>query len=501
MSRPLRNSERVKLFTLRALRAKLRKLEPAARFSTYPRLHQLAGFLLGVQHKAYLFLWDMGLGKTKLSLDLARHAIRSKKAKRFLILVPNTSNIEAWREQVQTHSPTLRMVGMDVSGSEARQECLDSDSQIVVVTYMGLLALVCDHDRTGKRMVINKKKLKRVLGCFEGVVYDEITAAANPQSLTFRVCRHLSKHCTYRFGLTGTPFGRNLEDLWAQFYLIDFGETLGETLGLYRAGFFTEKQNYWSGWPVFEFNKKKAKLLHRVIRNRSLRYAESECLDLPGRTDIVKHVVFPEETWAYYERLSGEMREAQRDGDFKAIKGAFIRLRQLAAGFLRGKNAQGEDAEIVFSQNPKIDLLRESVAEVRQDRKLIIFHIFQKSGELISAALKQDKRAHVRLYGKTRNKGEVVRRFMSDPKCRILVCSSAGAYGLNLQIANYAFFFESPTDPRVRQQMVARIARSGQRRKVFVTDIVMKNSADEKILGFVKEGKDLADAILEGEKL
>ena len=39
-------------------------------FKTEPRHHQLAAFLIGTYNQEFLYYMDMGLGKTKLSLDL-----------------------------------------------------------------------------------------------------------------------------------------------------------------------------------------------------------------------------------------------------------------------------------------------------------------------------------------------------------------------------------------------------------------------------------------------
>jgi hypothetical protein len=60
------------------------------------------------------------------------------------------------------------------------------------------------------------------------------------------MCRAISFECQYGIGLSGTPFGKEVEDIWSQFYLIDFGETLGTTKGLFLEAFFNSQKNFHS---------------------------------------------------------------------------------------------------------------------------------------------------------------------------------------------------------------------------------------------------------------
>jgi len=55
--------------------------------------------------------------------------------------------------------------------------------------------------------------------------------------------------------MAGIPVGRDPQVLWAQFNYCDHGETLGETLGIFRAAFFRAETNYWSGFPNYIFEK------------------------------------------------------------------------------------------------------------------------------------------------------------------------------------------------------------------------------------------------------
>jgi SNF2 family DNA or RNA helicase len=55
-------------------------------------------------------------------------------------------------------------------------------------------------------------------------------------------------------------------------------------------------------------------------------------------------------------------------------------------------------------------------------------------------------------------------------------------------------------DPIIRRQAEKRCHRGGQTETVFMWDLVVKNTVDEKIVQYVQEGKSLFDAIIEGKE-
>lgn len=69
---------------------------------------------------------------------------------------------------------------------------------------------------------------------FDLVIIDELSNFRNPTSKRFRALRKVRPLIKRIWGLTGTPRPRSLIDLWAQIYLLDRGERLGETIGGYK---------------------------------------------------------------------------------------------------------------------------------------------------------------------------------------------------------------------------------------------------------------------------
>lgn len=500
-NRKLSSSEKAKRFTDRALDRKLDALSPRPVFHTEPRHSQKVAFLLCAKYDGYMPSMDMGLGKTKLMLDLFAWRKAADVSRRLLVLVPNATNVVTWGVEAATHTPqlTIAEVGEDVSG-ESRRDLLLGDSDAVFITYAGLLRLACTgkgDNETGWKS--DPKRIREIGRAFNMIVLDESTFLRSHKSLTFRVLRQLRKYIEYLYCLTGTPHGNDVHHLWPQFYLMDRGYTLGETLGLYRAAYFIEHENPWTGGPEYEFDKRKAKQLHRRIKNRSVRYESSECVDLPECVSIKKYVTLPESTWAYHDRLVQEYRQSR--GNPELLKNSYHRMRQLTSGYLAIEADGGPKIEVTFKENPRIDAVLAVLNEAPDDCKLVIFNEYTHTGDLLEKAIRAERVGMVRIYGKSTKKKQALRRFINDLDCRVMLMQSkSGSYGLNLQHANYVVFAESPVDPIVRSQAEKRCHRHGQKRKVFVVDIIVKGSVDVKIMRALAEGKSLFDLIVDGKE-
>ena len=61
---------------------------------------------------------------------------------------------------------------------------------------------------------------------FDMVILDELSSFKNHQSKRFRAMKALRPRVKRIVGLTGTPSGNGLMDLWAEFRILDMGKRL-----------------------------------------------------------------------------------------------------------------------------------------------------------------------------------------------------------------------------------------------------------------------------------
>lgn len=456
-------------------------------FVTEPRKHQKVGTLLGILYPQVFYLLGMGTGKTKIVLDVFAYRRYHDGFRRLLFLVPNTVNIQAVKDQITEHRPELSFMGLEGDAEERKQIALNGTYDVLIATYRGLMTLLTIKDPKKKKLVLVDSLVKQLATRFDCLVLDESSNLKSHSSLSFKMCKKLAQSISCRFALTGTPFGRNVEDLWSQLYLIDKGKSLGPTLGLFRELFFIQKKAYWTRFE-YEFNPETLPVLTTRLNNRSLHYEIEECADLPELIKIKIPLILPQLFIAKYEALKKQFRE-QWNAEEK--KNVFMKMRQLTSGII----SMGEIQE-VLEEHPKIEALLELLDEIAFNEKILIFHYFVASGDLIERKL-QGKVKFVRIGGGTSEVSKKLNSFQKDSECRVLLLNvDSGSFGLNLQVARYVIFYESSVSCIVRAQGEKRCHRLGQNKTVLMYDLYVKDSVDEQILLYLEQGRDLYEEII-----
>lgn len=511
LNRPTANHDWIKDCKNWELSEALDELDPVPYFSKDrpPYKHQKACFLLLHELRYFMLFLDMGLGKTAICLDQVRYRKDCGLRPRAIVFVPYLTSANTWIDEVKDWYNDLDLINLDGTSDENFKRLTEEDADVYVMCYQSAVAMLTETmtvRKKGKKAktkwVLDPKFVQNVFRDFDMLIMDEIQQCRNIHSLTFRMCRAISKQVDCAYGLTGTPFGRDILALWPEFYLVDMGETLGDTLGLFRSAFFIEKENFWGGYK-YKFKKKLEPKLYNMIKHSSIRYEEKECFDMPPLIKQVKHVQFPQDIKSYYERALSDLQDlmVSKKKNYKAIESNYMQLRQLSSGFMTFKGEDNDRVKIVFPDNPKLEALMELVEDLPPNRKMIVFHDFVFTNQLISEALTKAKIKHCRIYGKTSkaNKLKEVERFKNDPDYRVaLINSQSGSTSLNLQVANYLVFYECPASVINRKQAIKRPYRGGQTRRVFMWDLVMRGTADEQMLKYHEQGEALFDAIMDG---
>lgn len=470
------------------------------RFASDCWQHQLACFAIGAQLPEFLFLLKMGGGKSKIILDLIRYRKRRGELGRALVLVPQLLHLSTWEDQIKTHAPDLRYRILDGS-ARSRTAALEKAADIYVMNFAGLAVFM-----TQVKFNPKLKKPKQIIvpgmagdfaSRFNFVAFDEIHKIVDFHSTYYQMFEWMSSACEYRYGLTGTPFGRDPTPLWGQFRLIDGGETLGPRIGMFRQTFFTPRKHYFKGIE-WKFNPKMAPELHRVIKHRSISYVTTEYQDMPQRLRIRIPVRLWGEAAAYYQRIIDGIIEAR--GDYRSLGNIFTRMRQCASGFIAMRADDASRIEVRFKENPKLDMLHEFLKS-RPDEKVLVFHEFIPSGRLIESMLDQAKIPYAAVRGETKNPAVEYSRFLEDKKRRVFVLNNqTGSEAINPQyVCRRAVFYESPVDPKQREQAEGRVWRPGQRWPVFIHDLTVLGTIEEKIILYLKEGRNLQKAVLGGD--
>jgi SNF2 family DNA or RNA helicase len=460
--------------------------------------HQMVALILIEELKRFMLHLDMGAGKTLITLALIQRRKQRGERPRAIVFVPYITSVETWVEECAKHTSGLKCVPL-LGTTMENADNLHREGDLFVICYQSAVAMLST--RKPKKWELSAAEVRERFAGFDMLVCDEIHKAKGHLSLTFRMCRAISKRCQWVLGLTGTPFGKDLQDLWAQFFLVDGGETLGETLGFYRAVFFNDKPGYWGG-TEYTFKKKLLPNLKRIIKHKSIHYGLDEFADMPPKEYIYRRLHAPEASRSYVKAAMESIHEGVKKQSFQLVESSYLQLRQLSSGFMTLKGEDSGRIQIKFDANPKLDALAEIVEALPSGRKVVIFHHFVFSSQLISERLTEMKVPHARIWGGQRDPIGELRKFKADPKCLALVLNdNSGSSSLNLQLASYLIFFEEPDSPITRQQAEARVYRPGQLHKCLVYDLIVKGTVDEQMKASNREGENLLQALLRGRRL
>lgn len=471
-------------------------------FKTTPWKHQAASFICGLHNKDFIFFLDMGLGKSLLVANiLYLYALQGDLSGKTLILAPNEVGISEWEGQIEEHTD-FTYTSLLGKKDEKWKLFDENDTDLYIISYDGLLSMLTalqpskkKDDKTKKQQPV-PKLVKKFTTAFQGLILDELHICKNMHTLAYRLCNYLAKNCDFRYGLTGTPFGRKPIDLWAQFFLIDRGETLGSTLGFFQECYFRKVGNGF-GYE-WQFDMAMEKKLHKAMRHKSLRYAEEELDSMPPKVYKTIKVPFSSEAYQYYELAHADLLESQ--GNYQMLKNSFMRKRQIVSGYVDFKDEEENRQRITFKENPRLDALMDYVTRTKPESKIVIFVEFTPSGDMIAERLTKAKFKFERLYSGTKDKIAAKNNFVNDTGCKILLANSkSGGVNLNLQVADHEVFYECPVSPIVRRQAEKRAPRGAKTKTTYIVDIMVKNSVDEDVWEFIKEGKDLFAALVEGK--
>jgi SNF2 family DNA or RNA helicase len=180
-------------------------------------------------------------------------------------------------------------------------------------------------------------------------------------------------------------------------------------------------------------------------------------------------------------------------GSTITILDALTKLRQVCCDprLVRGEAAIG------VRESAKYDVLMALVAQqLAQGRRILIFSQFASMVRLIAEGLSERDVSWVALTGATADRQGAVDTFQQGRADVFLITLKAGGTGLNLTAADTVIHYDPWWNPAAQAQATDRAYRIGQTRPVFVYNLIVAGSVEERMLGLQRRKRQLADGIL-----
>lgn len=425
------------------------------------------------EHPIAAVLLDMGLGKTVITLTALNDLLfDSFKAHRVLVIAPLRVARQTWSDEIAKwdHLSDLKY-SVAVGTEKERLEAIKADADIYIINRENVQWLV-----------------ENVPFDFDTVVVDELSSFKNHQAKRFRALMKVRPFVKRIVGLTGTPAGNGLMDLWAEYKLLDMGKRLGRFISKYRAAFFTADRM--NGQIVYSYKPLPGaeKRIYGLISDITISMKAAERLDMPELISTAYPVTMSEREEYLYDLMKKDFILDITGGAVTASNAGALcgKLCQLANGAVY--NDLGDTVEI---HDRKLDAL-EDIIESMNGRPLLVAYWFKHDLERIERRLRLLHVPFSRLDTEAS-----IRRWNAGELPVALIHPASAGHGLNLQSGgNTLVWYGLTWSLELYQQTVARLWRQGQKAgTVVVRHIVTLGTVDEQILAAIKK-KDATQAAL-----
>lgn len=416
---------------------------------------------------------DMGLGKTIQVIGYIESLLSQNKQAKILIITPS-SLVYNWKDEFDKFSNLISLNLISGNASE-RQLALSLDYQNVFITSYDLL----------KRDIDLYTHL-----VFDCCIIDEAQAIKNANTLASKTVKQIKAQ--QRFALSGTPIENSLAELWSIFDFLMPG---------YLSNYHHFKKRY--EVPIVKKqNQEQLDKLKKSVAPFILRRLKKDVLkELPDKNEIVLFSTMEEEQKKLYlanalemmNLLKTKFKEKQGDQNKLLVLTYLMKLRQLC-------NHPRLVYENYTSPSCKLEQCMELIQNnIDSNHRILLFSQFTSMLDLIIPELQKQHIPFYLLTGSTSKTERIrlVHEFNKNAVPIFLISLKAGGTGLNLIGADVVIHFDPWWNLSAQNQATDRTHRIGQKRKVTVYKLIVKDSIEEKILQLQKQKYELAQSIVE----
>ena len=447
----------------------------------------------------FAYFMEMGTGKTKVLIDNLAMLYDKGKVDGALIVAPK-GVVKTWYEQeLPTHLPDHVenvTVLWQPNITKTQQEKLESLFEIETALHiliMNVEALSTDKGvNFASKFLSSHKTLMAV---------DESTTIKTPTAKRTKNIISLGKHAKYRRIMTGSPITKNPLDLYTQCEFLDPWLLDFTSYYAFRNRYAEMKTMHIRGRSIQVVDQfKNLGELSETVKTFSERVLKEDCLDLPPKIFMKRHISLTSDQKKIYEQMK-KQAIAVLNGKVTTtmtVLTQLMRLHQITCGHFTA-----DDGSTQPVNSNRLNELMDVLAET--EGKAIIWANYQLSvGEIIQRIIKEyGEGSYVHYYGLTsqEDRQDNIRKFQNDPKCRFIIGTpQTGGYGITLTQAHTVIYYSNGYDLEKRLQSEDRAHRIGQNKTVTYIDMIAEDTVDEKIVEALRKKINIASEVM-GEEL
>ncbi|EPY54316.1 SHREC complex subunit Mit1 [Schizosaccharomyces cryophilus OY26] len=438
---------------------------------------------------------EMGLGKTIQVISFVSVLYHRHKCFPFLIVVPHAT-VANWERECRKWDPSLLVAAL--VGSEGNREIVRNNRIYRNDKTKGIGTHI---------LIISTSSIDSEIGLlrkfhWQCMIIDEGQRLKSDQSCLFNEL--ISIDASLKVLLTGTPLQNNIRELFNLLQFLNPKKIDASEL---------EKQYQ-------DINEEKVKELHQMLKPFFLRRVKEEVLDkLPPKVEaIIPLTMTPLQRRLYKLIVSKNVNlirnivsrsntKSNSNNSRASLSNILMQLRKtLAHPYIYSPDVEGKDVPEELSMrsleeaSAKMLLLRLLLPKlIMRGRRILIFSQFIQELDILEDWMDYKGIAYSRFDGTTTEHERQVEidsfNAPTSGKSCFLLSTRAGGVGINLATADTVIILDPDFNPHQDMQAIARAHRYGQTKKVFVFSLVIRNSAEEKILQTAQK-KMLLDQII-----
>lgn len=480
-----------------------------------------------VESKQILVAYEMGLGKTPMTIAAIEELRSNGKMKRTVLVLCLASLKYQWKKEIEKFSDSSALVIDGTPKQRVDQYGELFDHEYVIMNY---------------EQVVNDWDIIK-LHTFDAIICDEATAIKGFRAKRAKKVKELAKNIPVRFALTGTPIenGRP-EEIFSIMQFVD-PKVLGR-FDIFDKTFIV--RNHFGGVQRY----RNLPTLHNLLMEHTVRKSQKDedvkpylpeavyrepliiSLDSKGQKvynhisrDLYELLIEARETFGSSFSLAAHYgQEYNADDPANQLRGEVMSrisaLRMLCSGSavlkhsaeLYGKEMGKGSAytfglgDMVFdiTKSPKkeaaISYLKDHL-DIDPTYKAVVFSSYLVSVNELVRDLTAAGYTAVGYTGEmnAKQKEDAKVSFQTGASIRVLVSSDAGGYGVDLPQANLLVNYDQPWSSGLSVQRNGRINRTSSTwTTITIQDILVKGSIEQRQYDMLKQKGNVAGAILDG---
>lgn len=483
------------------------------KFKIKPYQWQLEALNMSTRlHNLALFC-EPGTGKTGATINIIRHKCYTKKAMQKVLIFAPLVTLYNWRDEFQIHSTITPDKIAVMSGSALQKRKRFDDIMLDKKHFQYVHSGVAI---TNYESLLNAELRFRFQEWIPDIlVLDESHYVKNHKSKRYKALLKIADLVHSRGGhvilLTGTPILNTPMDIWAQFRIMDQGDTFGKNFYVFRSLYFVDENAAWSTkenhFAKFVPRMEMFDDLNRKIYSKAMRVLKKDCLDLPDLVREKANIEMTTEQRKMYKEMERDLVTYVKSsrGLARAVVAQVaitkaLRLQQIVTGFV--KDEDGVE-HTISGKNPRLEYVKEKLEELTPNHKVILWCSFKKNYEQLGGICDELRIPYTMLIGgqSGTDKAEAITRFNEDDSVRVIIANRrAGGIGVNLVSASYSIVYSRNFSLGEEIQSEARNHRGGSERheKIVKIDLCTAGTIDETVMGALDKKQKVSDIIIDG---